>query len=325
MELVGEQNLSKPLTAIRDERRRRGRPFSLPDAELWKRRDQFAHMLGRFWGVVGWELQQAKRPRDIQAVFDQLKKFSDEILSFLHAPTRAANGVQLRLRRIEVSECSEKLNDVSGLREEQRQALRITETALQQCRGTENETKMQTEFRLRALRFQEVEKEHRRIAEEYEGVHRCLEDEEAYFAQSELLDFIRSGRYSPTPENFAGAMAGLPFMSWRQSAIRCSQNPSAGISLAYEQFKAIETALKIEGRGDATARIYAWLATQKNAALAVSELKKNWYHLRRSIGAIQKTRQHPRAIPYRIIAEYQHNIQSFTAADVVLAEMEQLQ
>src|SRR5438270_615567 len=122
MGLHGEQNLPKPLTAIRGEPRKRGRPLSLPDAELWKRRDQFAHMLGRFWGVVGWELQQAKRARDIQAVFDQLKKFSDEIRPFLHAPMRTANGVQLRLRGKEVSKCSEKLNDVSGVREEQRRA-----------------------------------------------------------------------------------------------------------------------------------------------------------------------------------------------------------
>jgi len=324
MELVGEQNLSKPLTAIRDERRRRGRPFSLPDAELWKRRDQFAHMLGRFWGVVGWELQQAKRLEDIESVFAQLIKFSDELRPFLCAPTHTADGIQLRLRRKEVDECSQKLNAVSGILEEQRRALQIAETALRQCRGTEKETRGQAELQLRAHRFQAIEEEHRRIAGECERVHRCLEHEEGYFAQSELLDFIRSGRYSPTPENFAGAMAGLPFMSWRQSAIRCAQKPYGADSVAYEQFKAIETALKIEGRGDATARIYAWLATQKSAAHAVAELKKNWYFLRCAIVHVQEMRQHPRSIPYRIIAQYQHNIQSFAAVDAVFADAERI-
>src|SRR3954466_6743946 len=92
MELLGEQNLPKLLTTIRHEQRgRRGRPFSLPDAELWKRRDQLAHMLGGFWGVVGWDLQRAKRLADIQNVLAPLMKFSDEIRPFLHAPTRRAS------------------------------------------------------------------------------------------------------------------------------------------------------------------------------------------------------------------------------------------
>jgi hypothetical protein len=323
MELDVEQNLSKPLTGIRGERPKRGRPFSLPDAELWKRRDQFAHMLGRFWGAVGWELQQAKRPDDIQTVFAQLRKFSDEILPFVHAPTRGTNGAQLRLRRKEVNECSEQLNHVSGAREKTRRALRIAETALQ-CRGTEEEIKVQSECQLRALRLHEIEEEHRRIAEKWERVHRCLEDEEGHFAQSELLDFIRSRRYSPTPENFGGAMAGLPFMSWRQSAIRCSQTPYAADSVAYEQFKAVEAALKTEGRVHAAARIHTWLASQSKAPYAVSELKKNWYYLSRAIADIEKTKQHPRRIAYCIVAKYQHNIQYSSATDVVIAETERI-
>jgi hypothetical protein len=71
-----------------------------------------------------------------------------------------------------------------------------------------------------------------------------LEISEAYFCQSELLDFIGSGRYRLVPLNFAHAMAGLPYMRWRQSFKRC-QRISRNITetIRYEQFKLIRRAI----------------------------------------------------------------------------------
>jgi hypothetical protein len=53
------------------------------------------------------------------------------------------------------------------------------------------------------------------------AVGKGLRDCEAAFAQSQLLDFIRSDRYTSTPLAFANIMAGLPIVHWRQSMTCC--------------------------------------------------------------------------------------------------------
>jgi hypothetical protein len=52
----------------------------------------------------------------------------------------------------------------------------------------------------------------------------ALQRESAHLAQSALLNFIQSKRYTPSPLNFAKAMAGLPYISWRQSISRCEKH-----------------------------------------------------------------------------------------------------
>ena len=43
--------------------------------------------------------------------------------------------------------------------------------------------------------------------------------------QEELWEFIESGRLSGNPRNLAGAMAGIPELSWKRSLDICQQNP----------------------------------------------------------------------------------------------------
>ena len=43
--------------------------------------------------------------------------------------------------------------------------------------------------------------------------------------EEQLWEFLESGRLSGNPRNLAGAMAGLPELSWKRSLDRCQQNP----------------------------------------------------------------------------------------------------
>src|SRR5215470_8147412 len=48
-----------------------------------------------------------------------------------------------------------------------------------------------------------------------------LEEARVSFARSELVKYCLSDRNRLNPRRLANALAGLPFMSWRQSATRC--------------------------------------------------------------------------------------------------------
>lgn len=70
-----------------------------------------------------------------------------------------------------------------------------------------------------------------------------LHRQEAYFAQSQVLELIQSNRYEITPLSVAKGMAGLPYVTSRISFERCSSladPPRPG--LAYELFQALERA-----------------------------------------------------------------------------------
>jgi hypothetical protein len=90
-----------------------------------------------------------------------------------------------------------------------------------------------------------------------EAVDRKFEAQQAYFARTQVLDFIRSRRRSLTPIKFAEAIAGLPFMGWRQSAERCARlAPEQRLRIAdmnYEVFRVLERILRRRER-DVTPR-----------------------------------------------------------------------
>lgn len=56
------------------------------------------------------------------------------------------------------------------------------------------------------------------LTEEIDVLRRRMEQQDAYFAQNQLLKFILSNRRALMPSSFVAAMAGLPFISWRQSS-----------------------------------------------------------------------------------------------------------
>jgi hypothetical protein len=154
-----------------------------------------------------------------------------------------------------------------------------------------------------------------------------LADEEAHFAQLELLRFILSLRYSLIPINFANAMAGLPYMGWRQSFKRCRGRECQTVNgIAYRTFRIIQTAVSrsVDSSESLVDSIRTFLKKAKAEVGFISELKKNWYYLRRAIeDSIAYNPPHD-ALPYRIAAEYQRISCSKTAVDVILEERERL-
>jgi hypothetical protein len=140
------------------------------------------------------------------------------------------------------------------------------------------------------------------------------------------LDFIGSGRYRLVPLNFANAMAGLPYMRWRQSLNRC-QRISRNITetILYEQFKLIRRAISglpisFEQCQSNLRSILMNTAHQGRHDYAILELKENWYYVTRAIEAAVRFASSADALPYRIIAAYSCYMMSKSAVDVLLEE-----
>src|SRR5262249_42422831 len=140
--------------------------------------------------------------------------------------------------------------------------------------------------------------------------------------QTELLRFILSRRYSFTPLNIANAMAGLPYMQWRQSSKRCGrmQCPIVGGS-SYQLFRMLDKVNRASSSAEGILNaVENRLQNSPKPDYIAADLRRNWYYLRAAINAVVEQRPHPHSIPFRILSEYQRRMQSRTSIDLVLEE-----
>ena len=64
-----------------------------------------------------------------------------------------------------------------------------------------------------------------------------------------------------------------------------------------------------------------WLTNLKKADHAVKELKNHWYYLEAAIEFALQQRPHPRALPFRVTAEFQRRrYASHSAVDLILED-----
>jgi hypothetical protein len=152
--------------------------------------------------------------------------------------------------------------------------------------------------------------------------------QEAYIAQSELLDFIGSKRYTLSPLNFANAMAGLPFIGWRQSATRCRCTKAAQyFPFQYEMFQEVARALarppKTAEQAIEQAKNYL-LTSKRQSQLSIQRLRDEWYFFRVAIETAYANKTERTPVPYRVFAEYQRRTSSRSRFDQVMQEEERI-
>ena len=87
--------------------------------------------------------------------------------------------------------------------------------ALDQCTSPEQTEFVRAEQTSRKKLFDLAQEEIDSVRKLEQSFRAELESKEARFAQDEVLDFLRSGRYSFTPLHLANAIAGLPFVASR--------------------------------------------------------------------------------------------------------------
>lgn len=312
--------------------KKRGRPEDIADSVLSLTRYALYFILEQNWAIVGWELQQACTVADVRVALEPLTIIDYSRLEIFKREhnTERTTSTKLRRTRLAIKDAESKWRSAHEKLEAGRQSAERARVALRQVKLTTDEAEISTL----------CEQWERELAEATAKQHECdrlldalrddLKLQEADFAQSELLKFILSERHRLTPLHFANAMAGLPFIGWRQSDKRCSKHPlqpESSHGIVFQRFSivakvATQPASSVE---EVVQKMRAHLldkATHKD--FAYEELREYWYYLKYAIESEYAKRHNLRVMPFRIFAEYQRRIATRSARDMLLEEKNRL-
>ena len=321
------QILSDVPFATHPESKKRGRPSEITDMTLFHRRDTLLGTFEFHWAEIAWELQRAGTLKSIRQALQPIPEPRRyEFEPFLYKPTKKAIFKELReLRR---AKDGSSIEFRKALPEEQ-EAKRTLDNLLGALKEHIPDVRMKRLLESYQRRCVAAKARVEDLRTRIDAAENGLREHGAYVAQSELLDFMGSQRYTLSPLSFANAMAGLPFITWRQSASRCVKTKAGHAFLnIYEQFLDVERALigppqtaklAIE---QAKAHLRKGKRQRKNST---KTLKEEWYYLRLAIASAYSRKPPKDAIPYRVFAEYRRRSSARSQLDQVMEKEERLQ
>jgi len=234
---------------------------------------------------------------------------------------------QLQSERKRFQEFFLKLKEAQSNREKCKNSADLAQMTLSKTHGVHKCEELRTFCQETDTALTQANKTLDQLQSHREKLERALRQCEAAFAQAEIMKFIQSERYASTPINFANAMAGLPAITCRQSALRCAGfNNSSSHGLAYRQFLIVEKVFKYPATDvqEAVERMKEHLLKAKGREVEpLNALAENWYILRCAIEEVFQAERFPlEALPFRIIAEYQRRSESQSGLKTLRAASE---
>ena len=311
------------------EKGRPGRPLALDDAELFHRRDQLHGIFAAHWPMIGWNLQRARKLihiADALRPLAQLKHPTVDLMLLDSSAKSRLDGVRplqqegKRLYR-ELTEAEQRLSTANSKVMEARAAFEQAHNRFAVARdGYAEARKKKKKAQAEAL-LKEREKSSRlcdsvqaELKRREESLKLCygetreitkrIAENHGHFAQTELLEFVLSERYTFSPQTFANAAAGLPEMGWRTSMRRCSREQCTGkTSINYLIFETVEIIL--EGARpryaeEAAREIRRQISTRKEFASLNEYLSEHWDALEDAISKVWKSPAQPKSRPFQI-------------------------
>lgn len=330
LELPGEDFSDPPFQTQRSGQRKRGRPSEVDPEMLGRNVAELQFALEQNWGVVGWLLWQAETIPEVQAAFRSVVNPVCRLLEpFTGDRTLQTTAVELRkLRKRAVDARVRYRREYVMCRDAEEKCERAF-----QAWGAESDPVKRAQ--IQAIRqslardYDEADRLETNSRRECDSFEAELKEREAYFAQSEILNFIQSNRRQFTPLNIACAMAGLPLVTARVSCEQCAKHgidPLPG--MAFDVFRTIQRTLQepIRDLGDSIDSLRKHLLSGSENELPHSaELCNNWYFLESAIrSAARDTRAPFGSLAFRVFAEYSRAITSHTLAEAVLAQAQRL-
>jgi hypothetical protein len=308
-------------------KKRLGRAFGIDDGRLFGVREHLVWLIETTWDQAGCALPTIKTVDEIPRVLRIWKDRSTKhVTSALLRPSSIpATSKQLRAQR----------RDLGTLNEEVRSALEEVEKSvgsleramwidtIQLSEG--EQIVVDDEIRKRVAVAVRAANEYFALLDQQRALESLVNDGEAHFARTELVHFCRSKRYRLRPLNIANALAGLPFIGWRQSAKRCKKWKSVGEKgVSFQVFEIIRRIVASNTRRLELVRdAERWLRNRRPGESAgMADLHKNWYYLRRSVQTELDKGTSRRNLPSTISIEYWRRKSSPSAVDLAFAEDE---
>jgi hypothetical protein len=295
----------------------RGRPSPLTDGQLWHRRDRLVNLFSSDWFKYGWHLRRARTARQINHAFaDTEHTYNAELLrplgiestadfSTLQSHRKEAHAVRTRL-----GETYKAIGEIRDLWDAIKREIATADA------GELRE--LQSAYQRFGSEWENLNAEYRWLNERDDRLRATIDLQEAAFSQSELLAFIRERRYAWTPVNLGMAVAGLPYMSYRQSVRRCKRRRTNAIEpMEFKIFKAIQYLCSVNAHRLSSADL-ASTVTHLTGRFqsAAHEFKRNFYFLTKSMEQGHSCRN-PEQLPFLIAEAYYRVISSQSVMDRV--------
>src|SRR5258708_3399415 len=290
---------------------RPGRPIAIDDGRLLGARDYLVWLFEETWADVGERLRWIKKPGDVLdaiRVWDNPNSStgSHYIAKCLLRPSSVpVTQKWLSARRLELGKLNSAVRDAYDTREKCREALEKAERALSDQLSDSDKAAVLDQISRRGTKLSDAKAGYDSLDKQQRDVQELVLDGEASFARDEFARFCGSNRYRLTPMNIANAMAGLPYIGWRQSATRCKKHPSThGEGQSIQIFRMIERIVRSRvRRADLVGQAEKCLRDKKTKkSIWASELREKWYYLRWAIKPVldADTRVSSRNLPVAI-------------------------
>lgn len=315
----------------------RGRPIVIDDGRLVGARDHLVWLFEQTWADVGSRLPWIKKPADVLSAIvvwsDPNACFNQHYIakSLLRPSSVPANSKWLATIRHELGALNVAVRAASDRRDKCRESFEKAERAMSGQLSANDKSAVEDQILRRRQKLSEAEAEYAAAHKRQKEKQELLLDGEATFARSEFARFCGSNRYRLTPLNIANALAGLPYISWRQSANRCKKYAAPGIDgQSMQVFKTIDRIVKSNvRRSDLLKHAETWLKTQKKRdqkTLGISVLREKWYYLRWAIkSALEADPRIPtRELPFVIAKEFWKRINRPSNVDLLFEEEERI-
>jgi len=199
----------------------RGRPQILSDEKLLNRRQKLFEIFEFRWVEFAWELQRAKSFQALRLALHPIRDFTAFFETFTYEPAKETTWQDLRALKRKWSGERSRLGLAIQEEREEKKRLDRAEGAL---RDDGSDDKLEELCEQRKRRHAMAREHVAGLTERLEHINENIRRQEAFLAQSEFLDFLRSKRYAFNPLNIANAIAGLPYIGWRQSMTRCQKD-----------------------------------------------------------------------------------------------------
>jgi hypothetical protein len=307
------------------ERRKRGRPALAPIEYVLPRCERLLGYFENYWAEVAWDLQRARSLPQIRSALRRASHTDWEMELFVLEEAKTGTAEELALKRAELLKWETQLR--SELQDEP-EISRKLEQAERAATQFPTNPKIQ-DLQQRAQRNADyVLKRIAKLNVRVDQLRTELRRREAHFSQSEMLEFLQSDRYSFIPLNIAKAMAGVPRITWRQSAARLAKvEVSHPHEAEYKRFQMFAAAFgpKVPKHAEsAIERVQGFLSRKSSRDFAIERLRKDWYFVKVGIeraftDAIPKS-----AVPFRAFQAYRSRANAPQPGDLLLAEDEAL-
>jgi hypothetical protein len=308
----------------------------LGQLDLLARRDELQGILQAHWPTVGWDLHLAKTGRDLSQALKPIAQFKSSIVALLIV--ELPSGVQDRIGEfrsdlkklyVRLSRCRAELNTSHDLVIEARDSYTQARARLDAARdgyvaarkGQRPAVDLLAELKnwsvlCNRLRVEIKQREERvdQSTHDFRNVQTEIRTIEAYFAQTELLRFLKGRRYAFTPENVANAASGLPELGCRRSFLLCSRvKYAAEPSINYIIFEALSKILKRhspKSPEEAATTIRREIGEKKQFANIKGFVNDRWHLLEDAMSRVWASPAHPHSRAFKITSLFLANLRA---------------